>query len=174
MRIAAAFKWFVMPAILAAICFHCLSSRAQQPTVTPSPTPPRTGRSYTIGELPKTPPSPGPQAKSPVTYSDITALTKIDFKHAGSATSLKYLLETMGGGVALFDYDNDGRMDLFFTNGALLKDPMPKDAMPDKSNPKFWNRLYHQKTDGSFEDVTERASLLLLPTTITITTSISM
>jgi len=148
-----------MSAIMAAVCLNCLSSRAQQPTPTPTPTPQRTGRSYSIGELPKIPPSPGPQAKSPVTYSDITALTKIDFKHAGSPTSVKYLLETMGGGVALFDYDNDGRMDLFFTNGALLKDPMPKAAMPEKNNPKFWNRLYHQKADGSFEDVTEHAGL---------------
>ena len=65
----------------------------------------------------------------------------------------------MGGGVAMFDYDNDGRMDLFFTNGALLKDPMPKGTRPDKTDPKFWNRLYHQKADGTFEDVTERAGL---------------
>ena len=65
----------------------------------------------------------------------------------------------MGGGVAIFDYDNDGRMDLFFTNGALLKDPMAKGSVPDKSDPKFWNRLYHQKADGTFEDVTERAGL---------------
>lgn len=65
----------------------------------------------------------------------------------------------MGGGVAMFDYDNDGRMDLFFTNGALLTDPMPKDAMPDKTDPRFWNRLYHQKPDGAFEDVTEHAGL---------------
>jgi len=92
-------------------------------------------------------------------FADITALSKIDFKHAGSPTSEKYLLETMGGGVAIFDYDNDGRMDLFFTNGAMLKDPMPKDVQPDKSDPKFWNRLYRQKADGSFEDVTERAGL---------------
>ena len=65
----------------------------------------------------------------------------------------------MGGGVAIFDYDNDGRMDLFFTNGALLKDPMPKGDMPDKREPKYWNRLYHQKADGTLEDVTERAGL---------------
>src|SRR6267143_5205393 len=133
---------------------YAVGATAQQPTPTP-----RTGRAYSSDELPRAPPPAGPKGKSPVTYGDITALTKIDFKHAGSPTSLKYLLETMGGGVALFDYDNDGRMDLFFTNGALLRDPMPKPAIPDKSEPKFWNRLYHQKADGSFEDVTERAGL---------------
>ena len=150
--------WFVILAFSIVISGQ-MSARAQQPTASPSPNPPRTGRSYNVGDLPKTPPPPGPQAKSPVTFTDITALTRVDFKHAGSPTAQKYLLETMGGGVAIFDYDNDGRMDLFFTNGALLKDPMPKAAMPDKSEPKFWNRLYHQKADGSFEDVTERAGL---------------
>ncbi len=129
---------------------------AQQSSPTPTPRP---GRSYSAEGLPKTPPPPGPKAPSTVTFSDITAASKINFKYAGSPTSQKYLLETMGGGVAMFDYDNDGRMDLFFTNGALLKDPMPRSAMPDKSDPKFWNRLFHQKADGTFEDVTERAGL---------------
>src|SRR5258705_9253364 len=158
-RTRLAFKWFATPVISVVICFNCLSARGQQPTQTPSPTPPRTGRSYSAAELPKTAPPPGPQAKSPVTFSDITALTKIDFKHAGSPTTQKYLLETMGVGLAIIDYDDDGRMDLFFTNGALLKDPMPKAAMPEKTESRFWNRLYHQKADGSFEDVTERAGL---------------
>lgn len=138
------------------LCGFVAAIVAQQPTPTPSP---RAGRSYSAGELPKNPPPPGPQAPSPVTFTDITALTKIDFKHAGSPTSLKYLLETMGGGVAIFDCDNDGRMDLFFTNGAALKDPMPKGELPDKREPKYWNRLYHQKTDGTFADVTEHAGL---------------
>ncbi len=127
---------------------------AQQPS--PSPTP-RSGRSYSVPELLKNPPPPGPQGQSPVTFTDITATAKINFKHNGSPTTLKYLLETMGGGVALFDFDNDGRLDIFFTNGALLKDPMPAGSMPDKHESQFWNRLYHQKSDGSFEDVTERA-----------------
>ncbi|HEX8888367.1 MAG TPA: CRTAC1 family protein [Pyrinomonadaceae bacterium] len=107
----------------------------------------------------KTPPPPGPQAASPVTFTDISAQTKIDFKQAASPTSQKYLLESMGGGVALFDYDNDGRLDIYFTNGAQLEDPMPKDASPDKRDPKYWNRLYHQKPDGTFEDVTVRAGV---------------
>ena len=76
-----------------------------------------------------------------------------------SHTSKKYLLETMGPGVALFDYDNDGRLDIFVVNGAEITDPMPKGAVPQKTSPKYWNRLYHQKRDGTFEDVTEKAGL---------------
>ncbi len=94
-----------------------------------------------------------------MTFMDITAQTGVNFRHAASKTSLKYLLETMGGGVAAFDYDNDGRLDLFFTNGASLKNPMPRGEMPDKRESKYWNRLYHQKADGTFADVTERAGL---------------
>jgi len=76
-----------------------------------------------------------------------------------SHTSKKYLIETMGAGVALFDYDNDGRLDIFVVNGAPLADPTPKGAIPLKTGPKYWNRLYHQKPDGTFEDVTEKAGL---------------
>ena len=94
-----------------------------------------------------------------VQFKDITDQSHVDFKQDNSATSNKYLIETMGGGVALFDYDNDGRLDIFFTNGALLSDPMPEGRRPDKSEKKFWNRLYHQNADGTFTDVTERAGL---------------
>ena len=61
-----------------------------------------------------------------VVFTDITQTSKIDFKQENSATSNKYLVETMGGGVALLDYDNDGRLDIFFTNGAKIDDPMPR------------------------------------------------
>src|SRR5689334_9764478 len=80
----------------------------------------QTGRAYSASELPKKPPPAGPQGPSPVTFKDITASVKLDFVHQGSPTSMKYLPETMGGGVALFDYNNDGLLDVFFTNGALL------------------------------------------------------
>jgi enediyne biosynthesis protein E4 len=138
------------------LCFN-INAIPQQPS--PSPTPERTGRSYAVPDLPKSPPPPGPQAPSPVMFTDITAQSGINFKYAASKTSSKYLLETMGAGVAIFDYDNDGRMDLFFTNGAFLKEPMAKDEIPDKSQPKYWNHLYQQKSDGTFVDVTERAGL---------------
>src|SRR5689334_19191696 len=92
------------------------------------------------------------QAPSPLTFTDISERSGVNFSHAASKTASKYLLETMGGGVAIFDYNNDGRMDLFFTNGAALKEQMGKQDQPDKTQPKFWNRLYQQKPDGTFAD----------------------
>jgi len=98
-------------------------------------------------------------ATPPAKFVDVTASLGVRFQHAASHTSKKYLLETMGSGVALFDYDNDGRLDLFLVNGAEISDPTPPSAIPAKTGPKYWNRLYHQKPDGTFEDVTERAGL---------------
>ncbi len=92
-------------------------------------------------------------------FRDVTAKSQVNFKCDGSPTSQKYLIETMVGGVAMLDYDSDGWMDLFFVNGALLEDPMPPGKAPDKSDPRFWNRLYHNNGDGSFTDVTEKAGL---------------
>jgi len=92
-------------------------------------------------------------------FVDVTQKVGIRFVQKASPTSRKYLLETMGSGVALFDYDNDGRLDIFFANGARIDDPMQPDAIPRKDGSEYWNRLYHQKADGSFEDVTEKAGL---------------
>src|SRR5262249_40167186 len=95
------------------------------------------GRASTADESSKRPSVAARQAPSPVTFTDVAAQCGVTFKHEASPTSQKYLLETMSSGVAIFDYDNDGRMDLFFTNGARLMDPMTKGALPDKSDPKF-------------------------------------
>ena len=106
-------------------------------------------------------PSPEAAAKSaplPV-FADVTAKSGIRFKQESSRTGQKYLPESMGGGVAMFDYDNDGRVDLFFVNGAQIQDPMPLGASPDKSDPRFWNRLYRNNGDGTFTDVTEAAGM---------------
>jgi len=92
-------------------------------------------------------------------FVDVTERLGIRFVQKASPTSRKYLLETMGSGVAVFDYDNDGRLDIFFANGARIDDPIQPDAIPQKDGPQYWNRLYHQKVDGSFEDVTEKAGL---------------
>ena len=101
----------------------------------------------------------GATALSPAKFVDVTSRLGVQFQHAAPHTSKKYLLETMGSGVALFDYDNDDRLDLFVVNGAEINDPSPAGTIPPKTGLKYWNRLYHQKPDGTFEDVTERAGL---------------
>jgi len=103
---------------------------------------------------PVTPPAPGA-----VRFVDVTDSVGVDFRHVSSSTSQKYLPETMGSGVALFDYDGDGRLDIFFANGARIDDPMPAGTLPIKDGPRYWNRLYHQRPDGRFEDVTAAAGL---------------
>jgi len=76
----------------------------------------------------------------------------IEFILDNSTRPQKYQAETMTGGVAVFDYNNDGLLDLYFVNGARLPDM-------DKSDPKFFNRLYRNDGDGSFTDVTLSAGV---------------
>src|SRR5438128_5278971 len=103
--------------------------------------------------------TPQNQRPSPPKFADVTSVLGLTVNYIASHTSRKYLLEAMGSGVALFDYDNDGRLDIFLINGAPLGDPTPKGTIPQKTGPQYWNRLYHQRTDGTFEDVTEKAGL---------------
>jgi len=100
-----------------------------------------------------------PTPPDPAKFVDVTSSLGVRFQHAAPHTSKKYLLETMGSGVALFDYDNDGRLDLFVVNAAEIDDPSPPGTIPQKTGPKYWNRLYHQKSDGTFEDVTEKSGM---------------
>jgi len=102
--------------------------------------------------------APPPEAP-PVRFVDVTDAVGVDFTHQASPTTQKYLPETMGAGVAVFDFDGDGRLDLFFVNGARIDDPMPPGAQPIKDGPRYWNRLYRQTASGHFEDVTARAGL---------------
>lgn len=95
----------------------------------------------------------------PAKFTDVASTRGVNFRYISSHTSKKYLIETMGAGVALLDYDNDGRLDIFVVNGTRLDDPTPKGTIPQKTGPQDWNRLYHQRSDGTFEDVTEKAGL---------------
>jgi len=90
--------------------------------------------------------------KSTIAFENTLASSGIAFVLDNSSTPQKYQIETMAGGAAAFDYNNDGLLDLYFTNGARLPDM-------DKSNPKFFNRLYRNNGDETFTDVTEQAGL---------------
>ena len=76
----------------------------------------------------------------------------IDFKLDSSETPERHAPETMAGGVAVFDYNNDGHLDIFFTNGADIQ-------TLHKSSPKYSNRLFENDGKGNFKDVTEKAGL---------------
>jgi hypothetical protein len=83
----------------------------------------------------------------------------LDFTLQNSPTANKYLIETMPGGVALLDYNNDGLLDIFLVNGGGLASHMPLPEKFDRGSPRYWNRLYRQNKDGSFIDVTQAAGL---------------
>ena len=83
----------------------------------------------------------------------------LDFMHQNSPTAQKYLIETMGGGVALLDYNNDGLLDIFLVNGGKLTSPMQPPEDFSRHDPLYWNRLFRQNRDGSFSDVTAAAGV---------------
>ena len=122
--------------ILLILCISCASvpSRAQ-PTKKGSPPPSST---FT-----------GPAA---VEFANIFAASKIKFTLKNSVSPQRYSIETMSGGVAVLDYNNDGLPDIFFTNGAAI-------PSLQKTNSTYWNRLYRNNGDGTFTDVTESAGL---------------
>jgi hypothetical protein len=76
----------------------------------------------------------------------------IPFSLDSDETPQKHAPETMAGGVAIFDFDNDGKPDIFFTNGADI-------STLKKSSPRYWNQLFHNNGDGTFTNVTEKAGL---------------
>ena len=94
-----------------------------------------------------------PNAITPVLFTDVTAAAGL--MHAknvsGRPTDKQLLLEEMGCGVAFFDYDHDGWLDIFLVNGSRL-DARERDAAPT-------SYLLHNNRDGTFTDVTVKAGL---------------
>jgi len=76
----------------------------------------------------------------------------IDFRLDSSETERRHAPETMAGGVAVFDFNNDGNLDIFFANGADIQ-------TLKKTSSKYSNRLFQNDGKGNFKDVTERAGL---------------
>ena len=91
-------------------------------------------------------------AASAVRFENVIEQSKIKFKLRNSVSPQRYTFETMAGGVALFDYNNDGLLDIFFTNGAAI-------PSLEKTDPSYSNRLFRNNGDGTFTDVTEKAGL---------------
>lgn len=87
-----------------------------------------------------------------ISFGNTIGASKINFVLKNSVSPHRYSIETMTGGVALFDYNNDGLLDIFFTNGAEI--PSLK-----KSDSSLHNRLFRNNGDGTFTDVTEQAGL---------------
>lgn len=94
--------------------------------------------------------SASPQAGLGIEFADGTAAAGIRFQHNSGAFGRKYLPETMGSGLALLDFDNDGWLDVFFANGT---------RWPGRPGGPSYSALYRNNRDGTFADVTRRAGL---------------
>jgi hypothetical protein len=87
---------------------------------------------------------------SPFRFTDVVAAAGIDFIHVSGMDARKHYPTGFGSGVAMFDFDGDGRLDLYFATC----NPLPKIAGPQSRN-----RLYRNRGDGTFADATERSGL---------------
>src|SRR5215472_3324355 len=85
-------------------------------------------------------------------FTDIAPRSKLSYVTDNDLSPRKYFIQPMAGGVAIFDFDNDGKMDIFFTNGAKL--PALR-----KTGPAFYNCLLRNNGNGTFDDVTKKAGL---------------
>ncbi len=93
-----------------------------------------------------------PSEQSRIGFENRQEHSGVTFVLNNGSTDDKPIIDSTLGGVALLDYDNDGYLDLFFTNGASI-------PSLNKSKQAFSNRLYHNNHDGTFTDVTERAGV---------------
>ena len=93
------------------------------------------------------------RSAGPIEFRDMTKQAGILFKHNSGAFGKKYLPETMGSGVCVLDYDNDGWQDILFVNSM--------DWPGHKGAAKSYPALYHNNKDGTFTDVTREAGLAM-------------
>src|SRR5580765_6655922 len=107
------------------------------------------GAALVAAGTPAQTPSP---AGSPIVFENVSDAAGLSFVLDQHPTPEKNMVETMAGGLAVFDYDGDGLADIFFTNGARL--PSLR-----KESPADWNRLFRNTGGLRFTDVTEQAGV---------------
>ena len=95
--------------------------------------------------------SPLHPALPPVSFADVTQAAGIDFHLTCGGPEKRYIIESMCGGIAVFDYDNDGWMDIFLVNGSTLEGLKAGKCHPSK--------LYRNNHDGTFKDVTVKSGI---------------
>ena len=101
----------------------------------------------------KTTPSPRNSSPAgPIRFEEIAEKAGLHYITATGNTENKNQPQTMVAGVALFDYDGDGYLDVYLVGGAAI-------PSLEKETPAYWNRLFHNNRDGTFTDVTEKAGL---------------
>jgi hypothetical protein len=100
--------------------------------------------------------SSGAEQSLPV-FTDVTRDAGIEFKHSYGDFDLSNIVEGTGAGAMFFDYDNDGWLDIYFVNGSWLK--TVNDNRGRSLRGKLSNALYRNNKDGTFSDVTEKASV---------------
>jgi enediyne biosynthesis protein E4 len=96
-------------------------------------------------------PIPAARKSGPAQFIDVTRAAGIDFHLTCGSTDKQYIMDSMCGGVAVFDFDNDGWMDIYFVDGSTLPDV--------KSGKCHSGKLYHNNRDGTFTDVSAKAAL---------------
>jgi enediyne biosynthesis protein E4 len=134
--------------VLAGCRAHSTAPSRENPTAATSP-------AQGAAPAPTSPAAPAPaqapaRPSGPITFTDVTAQAGIHFRHNSGAFGKKLLPETMGSGVCVIDYDNDGWPDLLFVNSA---------DWPDHHTQRTTPALYHNNRDGTFTDVTRQAGL---------------
>jgi hypothetical protein len=98
-------------------------------------------------------------SSAPIHFDDATAASGIDYKHSMGSRQLGSLLEATGAGCVWFDYNNDGKPDLYVTNGRPLADSMHPYPLSHKPDPLPQGHLYRNNGNGKFTDVTYQSGL---------------
>ena len=144
--VGVAFKWSMVVFFLAAIVASVITVYLRRPV----PKPQVVTKPLVLPAVRSTPKVDPPQLK----FTDITATAGITFDHENGARGEKLLPETMGGGCALFDHDNDGDQDILFVNSSRWPWDKTKESEPPATM-----RLYRNEGHGKFADITKEVGL---------------